>query len=277
MGDFIQLAPGENDLGRIVAALREVINRLPATEAGAAAATPTSTQIISGGGLTGGGDLSSDRTLAVGAGTGITVNADDVALTNMAQSTIKGRAVGAGTGAPTDLTATQATAILDVFTSGAKGLVPASGGGTTNFLRADGSFASASFTAASAADQETATSNTVAVTPLFQQRHPSACKAWVRFNSAGTISSGGSYNVTSVTDGGASSMTVNFTTAFSSATAYGISAVCGDVSTDFALGVVLTAAPAAASCRFGNRRWFDGASVDPDTPDVWSASFFGDQ
>lgn len=40
----------------------------------------TSRQIISGGGLTGGGDLSADRTLAVGAGTGIAVNADDVAL-----------------------------------------------------------------------------------------------------------------------------------------------------------------------------------------------------
>jgi hypothetical protein len=36
--------------------------------------------IISGGGLTGGGDLSADRTIAVGAGTGITVNADDVAV-----------------------------------------------------------------------------------------------------------------------------------------------------------------------------------------------------
>ncbi len=36
--------------------------------------------IISGAGLTGGGDLSADRTLAVGAGTGITVNADDVAV-----------------------------------------------------------------------------------------------------------------------------------------------------------------------------------------------------
>ena len=42
---------------------------------------PVSRQIISGAGLTGGGDLSADRTLAVGAGTGITVNADDVALT----------------------------------------------------------------------------------------------------------------------------------------------------------------------------------------------------
>jgi hypothetical protein len=38
-------------------------------------------QIISGGGLTGGGTLAADRTLAVGAGTGITVNTDDVAVT----------------------------------------------------------------------------------------------------------------------------------------------------------------------------------------------------
>ena len=37
-------------------------------------------QMISGGGLTGGGTLAADRTLAVGAGTGITVNADDVAI-----------------------------------------------------------------------------------------------------------------------------------------------------------------------------------------------------
>lgn len=33
------------------------------------------------------------------------------------------------------------TALLDAFTSGAKGLAPASGGGSTNFLRADGSWA----------------------------------------------------------------------------------------------------------------------------------------
>ena len=59
---------------------------------------------------------------------------------NMATGTIKGRAT-AGTGDPEDLTGTQATALLDVFTSGAKGLVPASGGGTTNFLRADGTWA----------------------------------------------------------------------------------------------------------------------------------------
>lgn len=44
-------------------------------------AAETATQIIAGSGLTGGGDLSTDRTLNVGAGTGITVNANDVALT----------------------------------------------------------------------------------------------------------------------------------------------------------------------------------------------------
>lgn len=62
-------------------------------------------------------------------------------LANMAQATIKGRASGAGTGDPSDLTAAQATAILDAFTDSLKGLAPASGGGTTNFLRADGTWA----------------------------------------------------------------------------------------------------------------------------------------
>lgn len=61
-------------------------------------------------------------------------------LANMATATLKGRAT-AGTGDPEDLTGTQATALLDAFTSGAKGLAPASGGGTTNFLRADGTWA----------------------------------------------------------------------------------------------------------------------------------------
>lgn len=68
---------------------------------------------------------------------------------NMAQSTIKGRAVGAGTGDPTDLTATQATAILDAVVGdsgagGTKGLVPAPGAGDAaagKFLKADGTFA----------------------------------------------------------------------------------------------------------------------------------------
>jgi len=61
-------------------------------------------------------------------------------LANVATATIKGRTT-AGTGDPEDMTGTQATALLDVFTSVAKGLAPASGGGTSNFLRADGTWA----------------------------------------------------------------------------------------------------------------------------------------
>lgn len=61
-------------------------------------------------------------------------------LANVATSTIKGR-VTAGTGDPEDLTGTQATTLLDTFTDSLKGLAPASGGGTTNYLRADGTWA----------------------------------------------------------------------------------------------------------------------------------------
>ena len=56
---------------------------------------------------------------------------------------VKGR-VTAGSGAATDLTGTQLTTLVDTFTSSLKGLAPASGGGTTNFLRADGAWAAPS-------------------------------------------------------------------------------------------------------------------------------------
>lgn len=69
-------------------------------------------------------------------------------LATMAQSTIKGRAAGAGTGDPSDLSATQATAILDNFvgdsgSGGTKGLVPAPAAGdaaASKFLKANGSW-----------------------------------------------------------------------------------------------------------------------------------------
>ncbi len=59
------------------------------------------------------------------------VVADDVLLGNIA---------GAG-GIVTELTGTQVNTILPVFTDTLKGLVPLSGGGMDNFLRADGVFA----------------------------------------------------------------------------------------------------------------------------------------
>ena len=59
---------------------------------------------------------------------------------NMAANSIKGNNTGSAAD-PIDLTTAQATAMLDVFTSTLKGVVPASGGGTTNFMRADGTWA----------------------------------------------------------------------------------------------------------------------------------------
>jgi hypothetical protein len=61
-------------------------------------------------------------------------------LADMTAPAFKGRTT-AGTGDPEDLTPTQATALLNAFTSALKGLAPASGGGTTNFLRADATWA----------------------------------------------------------------------------------------------------------------------------------------
>ena len=61
-------------------------------------------------------------------------------LATMATASFKGRTT-AGVGNVEDLSATQATALLNTFTSSDKGLAPASGGGTANFLRADGSWA----------------------------------------------------------------------------------------------------------------------------------------
>ena len=61
-------------------------------------------------------------------------------LSTISTARILGR-VTAATGDVESLTGTQATTLLDAFTSALKGLAPASGGGTTNFLRADGSWA----------------------------------------------------------------------------------------------------------------------------------------
>lgn len=62
-------------------------------------------------------------------------------LADMAEATIKGRAAGAGTGAPQDLTPEQAAAVIAIFDEGQRGVVP---GPTTaqvtynGVLRADG-------------------------------------------------------------------------------------------------------------------------------------------
>lgn len=61
-------------------------------------------------------------------------------LQNVATARVLGRTTS-GSGDVEELTGAQATALLDVVTSTTKGLAPASGGGTSNFLRADGTWA----------------------------------------------------------------------------------------------------------------------------------------
>jgi hypothetical protein len=102
------------------------------------------------------GTNSGDQTITLtgdvtGSGTGsfaATVAADAVTnakLANVATATFKGRTT-AGTGDPEDLTATQATALLNVMVGdagagGTKGLVPTPAtGDATKFLRGDGTF-----------------------------------------------------------------------------------------------------------------------------------------
>lgn len=92
------------------------------------------THVTPGTGLSGGGPLSGSVTLNIAAN-GVT----NALLAQMPTLTIKGNNTGGTTNA-LDLTVAQVNAILPVFTNTLNGLVPLSGGGTTNYLRADATF-----------------------------------------------------------------------------------------------------------------------------------------
>ncbi len=127
--------------------------------------------------------------------------------------------------------------------------------------------------AAVQADQETASSVAKVVVPGVQQFHPSAAKAWVKFNSAGSAAA--SYNVSSVTDNGTGDWTVNIGTDMSSA------AYAGFAFGGFVTGVAAVAynvnAIAAGTFQILASRTDTSARVDPTSVDYISFVAYGDQ
>ncbi len=99
-------------------------------------AVPATREISTTAPLSGGNTLADDITISLLA-SGVT----NAFLAQMATHTLKGNSTS-GTANPTDLSATDVTALLNAFTAGLKGLAPASGGGLSNFLRSDGTWAS---------------------------------------------------------------------------------------------------------------------------------------
>jgi len=112
-------------------------------------------------------------------------------LAQVATATFKGRTTAA-TGNVEDLTATQATALLNTFTSTLNGLATASGGGTTTFLRADGTWATPT-TGVVSSSSATATASTGAITSATDVAiasmtlTPGAGTYQVRFNAGVTL------------------------------------------------------------------------------------------
>jgi hypothetical protein len=126
--DTIQLNGGINNPGGGTTTPSNSFGFVNGTTGTASATTATDTLNVVGSGL------------ITTSATGKTLT---IASNQIATNSILGR-VTAGTGNIETLTGTQATTLLDVFTSSLKGLAPASGGGTTNFLRADGTWAAPS-------------------------------------------------------------------------------------------------------------------------------------
>ena len=130
---------------------------------GAAAGTATSVPFS---GIT----TATNSTATMTVGTGATVNRSGSGVIDANQvnsATIPASATLTGTNGGNQFisqTAAVATAFLNLFTNVLQGLVPASGGGTTNFLRADGTWAAPPGTAPTFTSITTGTNTTATMT-----------------------------------------------------------------------------------------------------------------
>jgi hypothetical protein len=125
---------------------------------------------------------------------------------------------------------------------------------------------------ASQAQQETGTATNVLVTPGRQQFHPSAAKVWCQASITGTAVT--SYNVSSVTDTGVGKVTINFTTAFSSADFCPVGGALLDMNATTALLSNVAPPSAAGSVLIQATNLANNTFVDPSE---WSVACFGDQ
>lgn len=132
---------------------------------------------------------------------------------------------------------------------------------------------------ATQAEQETATSVITLVSPGRQQYHPSAAKAWVVWTtSGGTVTTQASYGVSSITDNGTGDLTVNFTTAFSTAN-YAAGSMANvntsGAGTEFCIvGYSNTVDPTITACRMLTVRI---GTQDAQDTKRGAVAFYGDQ
>jgi len=149
-------------------------------------------------------------------------------------------------------------------------------GGANEVLTSDGTdiawAAAGGLAAASQAEMESASSNTVAATPGRTQNHPGVAKVWCQITQNGSLASP-DYGVASVTDTGTGDRTIVFTTDFSSIVYSPQGIVCGMSTTSHGVEY-----PAAAGFAVGSIQ-FDVINHEGDAlaDEVSSNAIFGDQ
>jgi hypothetical protein len=131
--------------------------------------------------------------------------------------------------------------------------------------------------AATQAQTETATSNTVAVTPLSTNWHPGVAKAWIVAAGDGS-SILASHNITSITDTGSGELTVTIGTDFSS-TNYVVVATAGKANSSSTGQTVNYCGNGSGTLFAGvfilaNMNIYNGSLGDPS---VYYAACYGDQ
>ena len=97
--------------------------------------------LTAGAGLTGGGDLSADRSFAVGAGAGITVNADDVALTTPGTLTVSSTNTATGSHTHAITSSSNPGAAASLLATTAAGLLTLQNGAFVQAAQSNATFA----------------------------------------------------------------------------------------------------------------------------------------